>query len=97
MQLAEVIGHATSTVKHASLHGWRLLIVQPLDARQQADGVPIIVLDALGSGRGDRVIINSDGKAAQEMTGAENSPARWTIMGLADASLANKSGAKRSR
>jgi ethanolamine utilization protein EutN len=92
MQLAEVIGHATSTVKHASLHGWRMLIVQPLDARQQADGVPIIALDSLGSGRGDRVIINSDGKAAQELTAAKNTPARWTIMGLAD-----DFGAKRSR
>jgi ethanolamine utilization protein EutN len=97
MQLAEVIGHATSTVKHASLHGWRMLIVQPLDARQQADGVPIIALDSLGSGRGDRVIINSDGKAAQELTGALNSPARWTIMGLADDSLANETGAERLR
>ena len=97
MQLAEVIGHATSTVKHASLHGWRMLIVQPLDARQQADGVPIIALDSLGSGRGDRVIINSDGKAAQELTGAQNTPARWTIMGLADDSLVNESGVERSR
>jgi microcompartment protein CcmK/EutM len=97
MQLAEVIGHATSTVKHASLHGWRMLIVQPLDARQQPDGVPIIALDALGSGRGDRVVISSDGKAAREMTGAENSPARWTIMGLADDSFANKTGTERSR
>jgi ethanolamine utilization protein EutN len=84
MQLAEVIGHATSTIKHPALRGWRMLIVQPLDARQQADGVPIIALDALGSGRGDKVVITSDGKAAREMTGAENSPARWTIMGVAD-------------
>ena len=61
-----------------------MLIVQPLDARQQPDGVPIIALDALGSGRGDRVVITSDGKAAREMTGAENSPARWTIVGVAD-------------
>ena len=84
MQLAQVIGHATSTIKHASLHGWRMLIVQPLDARQEPDGVPIIALDALGSGRGDRVVISSDGKAAREMTGADNSPARWSIVGVAD-------------
>jgi len=84
MQLAQVIGHATSTVKHATLRGWRLLIVQPLDARQRPDGVPIIALDALGSGRGDRVVITSDGKAAREMTGAENSPARWMVIGVDD-------------
>jgi ethanolamine utilization protein EutN len=84
MQLAQVIGHATSTIKHASLHGWRMLIVQPLDARKQPEGVPIIALDALGSRRGDHVVISSDGKAAREMTGADDSPARWSIIGVAD-------------
>jgi ethanolamine utilization protein EutN len=84
MQLAQVLGHATSTIKHATLNGWRMVIVQPLDAREQPDGVPIIALDALGSGRGDRVMISSDGKAAREMIGADNSPARFSIIGLAD-------------
>jgi ethanolamine utilization protein EutN len=84
MQLAKVLGHATSTIKHPTLNGWRMLIVQPLDAREEPDGVPIIALDALGSGRGDHVVISSDGKAAREMIGADNSPARWNIIGLAD-------------
>ena len=84
MQLAQVIGHATSTVKHASFHGWRLLIVQPLDARGGPDGVPLVALDGLGSGRGDRVVISSDGQATREMVGAENSPARYMIVGVAD-------------
>jgi ethanolamine utilization protein EutN len=84
MQLGEVIGHATSTVKHATLHGWRLVIVQPLDARSKADGVPILAIDSLGGSRGDRVIISSDGKATRELVGAENSPARWMVIGLAD-------------
>ena len=30
MQLAGVVGHGISTVKHPSLQGWRLLVVQPL-------------------------------------------------------------------
>lgn len=84
MQLATVIGHATSTVKHPTLHGWRLLVVQPLDARNDPDGTPLLAIDTLGSGRGDRVIICNDGKAARELIGAPNSPARWTILGLAD-------------
>ncbi len=32
MQLARVIGHATSTIKHSSMAGWRLVLVQPLGA-----------------------------------------------------------------
>lgn len=86
MQLAEVIGHATSTVKHPTLQGWRLLIVQPLGARNVPDGVPVIAIDALGSGRGDRVVISSDGKATRKMVGADNSPVRWAVIGLADGS-----------
>jgi ethanolamine utilization protein EutN len=84
MQLGEVIGHATSTVKHPTLRGWRLVIVQPLDARQRPDGVPILAIDSLGGSQGDRVIISSDGKATRELVGAENSPARWMVIGLAD-------------
>ncbi len=84
MQIAEVIGHATSTVKHPTLSGWRLLVVQPLDAQHQPDGVPLLALDALGSRRGDCVVISSDGKATREMVGADNSPARWAIIGVAD-------------
>jgi ethanolamine utilization protein EutN len=84
MQLAEVIGHATSTVKHPTLRGWRMVVVQPLDARLGPDGVPILAIDSLGGSRGDWVIISSDGKAARELVGAENSPVRWMVIGLAD-------------
>jgi ethanolamine utilization protein EutN len=84
MQLAEVIGHATSTVKHPTLRGWRMTVVQPLDTRERPDGVPILAIDSLGGSLGDRVIISSDGKAARELVGAENSPARWLVIGLAD-------------
>jgi ethanolamine utilization protein EutN len=84
MQLGEVIGHATSTVKHPTLRGWRLVIVQPLDARERPDGVPILAIDPLGGSHGDRVLISSDGKATRELIGAENSPARFLVIGLAD-------------
>ncbi len=84
MQIGEVIGHATSTVKHPTLRGWRMAIVQPLDARSRPDGVPILAIDSLGGSRGDRVIISSDGKATRELVGAEDSPVRWMVIGLAD-------------
>jgi ethanolamine utilization protein EutN len=84
MQLATVIGHATSTVKHPTLVGWRLLVVQPLDAQGGPDGTPLVAIDAMGSGRGSQVIITNDGKAARQMVGAPNSPVRWAVIGLAD-------------
>ena len=84
MQLAAVIGHATSTVKHPSLEGWRMLIVQPLDAHGHDDGDPFIAIDELGSGVGDRVMITGDGQSVREMMKSNNSPVRWAVIGIAD-------------
>jgi ethanolamine utilization protein EutN len=89
MQTGEVIGHATSTVKHPTLSGWRMAVVQPLAANGGDDGTPIVVIDSLGSGIGDQVIITSDGKAVREMIGSDNTPIRWAVLGLADAPRRN--------
>lgn len=84
MQLGRVIGHATSTVKHRTLEGWRLLLVQPLDARGGSDGDPVIAIDELGSGRDDRVLLSSDGRGVRKMIGANDTPVRWAVIGIAD-------------
>ena len=84
MQLGKVIGRATSTVKHPTLKGWRMLLVQPLDPKGGPDGAPQLVIDNQGGRMGDTVIICSDGKAAREMVGSDNTPARWRVMGLLD-------------
>ncbi|MEZ6066790.1 MAG: EutN/CcmL family microcompartment protein [Planctomycetaceae bacterium] len=52
MQLARVIGRATATVKHHTLEGWRLLVLQPLLQDGGPDGEPQIGIDQLGSGMG---------------------------------------------
>jgi ethanolamine utilization protein EutN len=84
MQLGTVVGHATSTVKHASLTGWRLLVVQLLTYDGKEDGEPLLMIDKLGSAVGDRVICCNDGLGAREMVGIKTSPARWFVMGLCD-------------
>ena len=84
MQLGIVVGHAVSTVKHPTLLGWRLLVVQSWTPDGQPDGEPLLAIDKLGCGLGDRVILSNDGQAAREMVGARNSPARWLVLGLCD-------------
>lgn len=84
MQLARVIGHATSTVKHSSLDGWRLVVTQPLDAAGTADGVPLLAIDDVGCGLGDTVMLTSDGKAVRDLMKTNNSPVRWAIIGISD-------------
>jgi ethanolamine utilization protein EutN len=84
MQLAEVVGHATATVKHPSLKGWRLLVVQPLAVDDKPDGEPMLAIDSLGSNVGSRVLLSSDGKGVAELVGSKTSPIRWFVMGLCD-------------
>lgn len=84
MQLGEVLGQATATMKHSALDRWRLLVVQPLGINGQDDGTPQLVIDELGAGRGDKVIISSDGKAVRTMTGRDDAPVRWAVMGIVD-------------
>lgn len=84
MQLAKVVGRATATVKHETLTGWRLLLVQPLDGRGGADGDPQLAIDNLGSRKGDTVMLTTDGSAVREMVGKDNTPIRWAVLGIAD-------------
>jgi ethanolamine utilization protein EutN len=84
MQLANVVGQATSTVKHPSMKGWRLLVVQPLTPAGKEDGEPLLAIDKLGAGSSHRVIISNDGAGARELVGDRNSPVRWMVVGICD-------------
>jgi ethanolamine utilization protein EutN len=84
MQIAEVVGHAVATMKHPSLQGWRLLIVQALGTQGQPDGEPILAIDRLGAGVGSRVIVTSEGGAIRQLMGAKDSPVRWMVLGMCD-------------
>ena len=48
------------------------------------DGEPVLAFDVLGAGRGDKVILTSDGPALYSRLG-RTTPGRWSVMGLADA------------
>lgn len=84
MQLATIVGHATATVKHPSMTGWKLLIAQPLTVDDKPDGEPQIVIDNLGAGVEDRVIICNDGAGTRKLMDSKNSPVRWFVMGICD-------------
>ena len=53
-----------------SLRGQKLLLVQPqLADGRRPDGPPLLVVDALGAGMGETVMITSDGRGARELLG----------------------------
>ena len=84
MQLGRVIGHATSTIKHCSLNGWRLVMVQPVNVQREPEADPILAVDRLGSGPGNLVVLNTDGKAARDVIGDEKTPVRFWVGGIVD-------------
>lgn len=80
-----VIGTATATVRHPSMQGWRLLVVQPLLADGRTpDGDPVLAVDALGAGVGETVIVSSDGQGTRELLKSNNTPVRWSVIGIPD-------------
>jgi ethanolamine utilization protein EutN len=84
MQLGTVIGRATATIKHPSLIGWRMVIVQLLNAKREPEADPVIAADSYSAGVGQTVILNSDGKRARELIGNDKSPVRWFVIGIED-------------
>lgn len=84
MQIGIAVGQAVSTVKHPSMEGWKLLIVQLLTAAGKEDGEPILAIDSLGAGTDDRVVMSNDGAGARQLVGHKDSPVRWMVMGICD-------------
>lgn len=84
MLLAQVLGNVTSTVRHPSIAGVRLLVARQLDTKLNQTGDPQLILDTLGAGVDDVVLISSDGRGLRDLLQRGNSPARWYAIGLVD-------------
>jgi ethanolamine utilization protein EutN len=96
MQFGRVMGTATSTVKHSTFQGERMLVVLLETGDGRPDGEPILVFDRLGGRLGDRVLCTNDGRAMQELLGA-TTPGRWSVLGLPDRRGDEGIGAKAAR
>ena len=83
MFLARIDGTMTSTVKHDTLEGARLLIGQRLDVNRDVTGEPLVILDTLGADRGAVVLVSTDGDIQRKLRG-NTCPARFTVVGLVD-------------
>jgi microcompartment protein CcmK/EutM len=84
MLLARVEGNLTSTRKHPSLNGWRLIICQPIGAAGMPEGAPVVAIDAHGAALHQRVMVSTDGAAARKAVNDDRSPVRMMIVGIVD-------------
>ena len=83
MFLARIDGTITSTVKHHTLHGARLLLGQRMESDGAASGEPLILIDDLGAAHGALVLVSTDGDLQRRLRG-NTTPARLTVVGIVD-------------
>ena len=83
MQLARVLGTVVATVKSASLEGRKLLVIQPLDARYEVNGKPMVAIDSVGAGVGETVFWCRGREASFPFLPSEV-PSDCTIVGIVD-------------
>ncbi|MGQ0735352.1 MAG: EutN/CcmL family microcompartment protein [Acidobacteriota bacterium] len=84
MILARVIGEVVATQKRPQFEGAKLLLVQPETPPGEKIGTPLLAIDSVGAGRGERVIAVLEGRAAGEALGRKLAPVDAAIVGIVD-------------
>jgi len=84
LKLARVVGNVVSTVKEQTHEGYKLMLVQYIDAKGEPDGPRLIAFDCAHVGIGDLVIVNIDGGAAKMLLDDEEIICDLTICGVVD-------------
>ena len=83
MQLARVIGDVVSTHKDPAFEGITLLLVQPIGADGADIGRPLVAVDSVGAGVGERVFFVR-GKEASFPFHPTEVPTDAGIVGIVD-------------
>jgi ethanolamine utilization protein EutN len=84
MLLGRVIGTLVATQKHRKLEGAKLLLVQPLTLEDTPRGTPVLTIDSVGAGIGEKVLIVLEGRAAGEALRRKAAPVDAAIIGIVD-------------
>ena len=83
MFLARIDGTVTSTVKHETLAGLRLLIGQRLEADGSASGDPLVLVDTMGARQGSTVMVTTENEPLRKAVG-NTTPVRLLVAGIVD-------------
>ncbi len=84
MIIGRVLGEVVATRKHHSHEGRKILLVQPLALDDSAKGDPVLALDAVDAGVGDRVLVVQEGYSAMTSVGRPQSPIDMSVIGVVD-------------
>ena len=85
MILAQVIGSLVSTIKHPCYQNRKILLVKPVSPQGEAQSGVMVAVDLVGAGAGDRVLVASEGRAAEELMNFScRMPVRSLVVGIVD-------------
>lgn len=88
MLIARVTGLVVATMKHESLVGSKLLIVQETDVTGTSVGNPMVAVDAVDAGEGDLVLV-TQGSGARQAEITLDRPVDNVIMAIVDTLQSN--------
>jgi ethanolamine utilization protein EutN len=91
MHMGIVIGRVTATRKDENLVGTKLLITHPIDLEGKLTADPIITVDTVGAGIGERVIYVTGSMASRAVQNKE-APIDAVIVGIIDSIESEKLG-----
>ncbi|MCT4605794.1 MAG: EutN/CcmL family microcompartment protein [Marinisporobacter sp.] len=83
MYLAKVIGVVVSTHKEETLRGEKILLVQPIDTNEDPTGNSQVVIDTVGAGAGEMVLV-ATGSSARQVFQNPQAPIDAAIVGIVD-------------
>ena len=84
MRLGYVLGEVVSTIKIPSIANHKLLYVQLVDEQDRPKGQPMIALDRVDAGVGEKVLVVDEGNAASQILGEKQAPVRTMVVGVVD-------------
>ena len=84
MILAKVVGTVVATRKDERLVSQKLLLAQPLNAKEEPQGGQLVAVDTVDAGVGETVLIVS-GSSARMAEGLKDAPVDAAIVGIVDA------------
>lgn len=84
MFIARVVGEVVSTHRHEHLGERKLLLVRRLDLDGNEEGAEIIVLDVIGVGDGERVLVVQEGGSARALFDDPDIPVQAVVVGVID-------------
>ena len=86
MNLCRVLGSVVATEKLAAFHARKILVVQPVDEKQQPLGKSYLAVDHSScAGKGDLVLVMNEGSGVRQVLQDKTAPIRALIVGVVDA------------